>query len=292
MTNYDEIYMNIVQDVLKNGYFANNRTGEPTYKLPQKFMQFNLEEEFPILTTKHVAFKTAIKEILWIMQKQSNNIHDLDGHIWDEWADEDGSIGKAYGYQIKKYHQIDNLIESLKNNPQDRRMLLDMWNWEDLPKMNLAPCCFLSMWDVTDGHLNCMLIQRSGDLPLGVPFNTVQYAVLTCLIAQVTGLKPGLFAHVINNAHIYKNQVNGVSEQIKNYKHLKKYDNIFVKSFTKFFLPVMKNKEKYKKELEIVDCKPKLWINPEIKNFYDFTIDDIKLLDYKSMDKIKMPVSV
>ncbi|AOR24784.1 thymidylate synthase [Clostridium taeniosporum] len=260
MSLYDDKYLAIASDILENGYYDNNRTGMPTYKLPHQIMQFNLEREFPILTTKFVAFKTSVKEILWIMQKQSNNIKDLDGHIWDEWADEDGSIGKAYGYQVKKYHQIDNLIKSLKENPQDRRMMINIWNWEDMPEMNLAPCCFLSMWDVTDGKLNCMLVQRSGDLPLGVPFNTSQYAVLTHLIAQVTGLKPGLFTHVINNAHIYENQIEGMKTQL----------------------------ERKDKAYEA----PRLWINPEIKNFYDFTPDDIKLEGYKHHEAIKMPVSV
>ncbi|MDO5518800.1 MAG: thymidylate synthase [Clostridium sp.] len=260
MSTYDAKYLAIAKDILENGYFDTNRTGVSTYKLPHQVMQFNLEKEFPILTTKRVAFKTAVREILWIMQKQSNNINDLAGHIWDEWADEDGSIGKAYGYQVKKYHQIDNLIQSLKENPQDRRMMINIWNWEDLPEMNLAPCCFLSMWDVTDGRLNCMLIQRSGDIPLGVPFNSSQYAVLTHLLAQVTGLKPGLFTHVINNAHIYENQVEGMKLQLT------------------------RKDEAYE--------APKLWINPEIKDFYDFTEDDIKLIDYKHHETIKMPVSV
>ena len=260
MSTYDDKYLAIAKDILENGYFDTNRTGVSTYKLPHQIMQFNLEKEFPILTTKRVAFKTAVREILWIMQKQSNNINDLEGHIWDEWADEDGSIGKAYGYQVKKYHQIDNLIKSLKENPQERRMMINIWNWEDLPEMNLAPCCFLSMWDVTDGRLNCMLIQRSGDIPLGVPFNSSQYAVLTHLLAQVTGLKPGLFTHVINNAHIYENQVEGMKLQLT------------------------RKDEAYE--------APKLWINPEIKDFYDFTEEDIKLIDYKHHETIKMPVSV
>ena len=139
-------------------------------------------------------------------------------------------------------------------------MMINIWNWEDLPEMNLAPCCFLSMWDVTDGRLNCMLVQRSGDLPLGVPFNSSQYAVLTHLLAQVTGLKPGLFTHVINNAHIYENQVEGMNLQLT-------------------------------RKDEAYDA-PKLWVNPEIKDFYDFTEDDIKLIDYKHHETIKMPVSV
>lgn len=289
MTNFDELYIKMAKRILDKGYCDNNRTGMPSYKIPHQIMQFDLEEEFPILTSKFVAFKTAVKEILWIMQKQSNNINDLDGHIWDEWADKDGSIGKAYGYQIKKYHQIDRLIESLINNPQDRRMMINIWNWEDLPEMNLAPCCFLSLWDVTDGRLNCMLIQRSGDVPLGVPFNTTQYAVLTHLIAQVTGLKPGLLTHVINNAHIYTNQIEGMHMQFANCsKQLEAYFDY--DKFSKTY-PDIEEKD-YKKINEINNCKPTLKINREIKNFYDFTIDDIELEDYKHMGKIPMPVSV
>ncbi len=228
-----------------------------------QIMQFNLQKEFPILTTKFVAFKTAVKEMLWIYQKQSNVVEDLrqmNVKIWNEWEGEDGTIGKAYGYQVKKFHQIDNLIEALKNNPQDRRMMLNLWNWEDLPEMSLAPCCFLTMWDVTDGHLNCMLIQRSGDMPLGVPFNSAQFSVLTHMLAQVTGLKPGLFTHVINNAHIYENQIEGMKVQLT------------------------RANDAY--------SAPKLWLNPEIKDFYDFTIDDIKLVDYEYHPAIKMEVSV
>ena len=138
--------------------------------------------------------------------------------------------------------------------------MLNLWNWEDLPEMSLAPCCFLTMWDVTDGHLNCMLIQRSGDMPLGVPFNSAQFSVLTHMLAQVTGLKPGLFTHVINNAHIYENQIEGMEVQIT------------------------RANDAY--------SAPKLWLNPEIKDFYDFTIDDIKLVDYEYHPAIKMEVSV
>ena len=244
MSLYDKKYLNIVEDILNNGYYDNNRTGMPTYKLPHQIMQFNLENEFPILTTKFVAFKTAVKEMLWIYRDQSNDVTKLQEQnvrIWDEWVDENNTIGRGYGYQIAKFHQIDKLIETLKTNPQDRRMLM-------------------TMWDVTDGKLNCMLIQRSGDIPLGVPFNTSQYAVLVHLIAQVTGFKPGLFTHVINNAHIYENQVEGMKLQLT------------------------RANDEYE--------APKLWINPEITNFYDFTADDIKLIDYKYHPAIKMEVSV
>jgi thymidylate synthase len=263
MSLADKQYLQIVEDIVENGYYDNNRTGVPTYKLPHKIMQFNLQKEFPILTTKFVAFKTAVKELLWIYKDQSNDVRKLQDqnvHIWDEWMLEDGTIGLAYGYQIAKYNQVDRLIDALKNNPQDRRMMMLLWNFDDLPKMALQPCCFLTMWDVTDGYLNCSLIQRSGDFPLGVPFNTSQYAVLVHLIAQVTGLKPGLFTHFINNAHIYENQLEGMKLQ------LSRKDQAF--------------------------DAPKLWINPEIKNFYDFTAEDIKLIDYNHLGKIEMEVAV
>ncbi|WP_425514024.1 thymidylate synthase [Clostridium frigoris] len=259
LNEMDRQYLKIVEKILKRGYHDQNRTGVSTYKLPHQIMQFDLEEEFPILTTKSVAFKTAVKELLWIFKDQSNDVKKLQEqnvHIWDEWAYDDGTIGKAYGFQIAKYHQIDTLIEALKNNPQDRRMLMNLWNIEDLPEMALQPCCFLTLWDVTDGRLNCMLVQRSGDMALGVPFNTSQYAILVHLIARVTGLKAGLFTHVINNAHIYENHIEGLQLQVS-------------------------------RKPEALDA-PKLWINPEIKNFYDFTSEDVKLIDYKHLGKIDM----
>lgn len=263
MSLYDEKYLSMIKDILDNGYYDNNRTGIPTYKLPHQVMQFNLQKEFPILTTKFVAFKTAARELLWIFQDQSNNVHDLQAqnvNIWDEWMMEDGTIGTSYGWVVKKFDQIDKLIDSLKNNPQDRRMMINLWQIPYLDTGALAPCCFLTMWDVTDGYLNCMLVQRSGDMGLGVPFNTTQYAVLVHLIAQATGLKPGLLTHVINNAHIYQNQVEGLKLQLT------------------------RASEAYK--------APTLWINPEIKDFYKFTIDDIKLQDYNHHPTIKMEVAV
>ena len=217
MSRADEQYLDIVARILDSGYYANNRTGVPTYKLPHQIMQFDLAEEFPILTTKFVAFKTAVKELLWIWQKQSNDVRELQNmgvRVWDEWMREDGTIGKAYGYQIAKYKQLDNLLKMLKEDPQSRRMIVTLWNIEDLPDMALQPCAYETLWDVTDGKLNCMLIQRSGDMGLGVPFNLTQYAVLVYLIAKVSGLKPGQFTHVINNAHIYENHVEALRTQL------------------------------------------------------------------------------
>ena len=263
MSKFDDIYLDIVDKILKDGYYDQNRIGVATYKLPHQIMQFNLEEEFPILTTKFVAFKTAVKELLWIFQKQSNSVEELKAenvHIWDEWEMEDGTIGTAYGWIVKEFHQIDTLIEQLKTNPQNRRMIINLWQIPYLDTGALYPCVFNSCWDVTDGKLNCMLTIRSNDLPLGNPFNVVQYAVLVHLLAQVTGYKPGLLTVCISNAHIYENQIEGMKE------HLSRRDKA---------LPA-----------------PKLWINPEIKDFYKFTIDDIKLEGYEHLGKIEMPVSV
>ncbi len=263
MSIYDEKYLALVEEIINDGYYDVNRTGMNTYKLPHKIMQFNLEKEFPILTTKRVGFKTAIKELLWIFKDQSNDVtllQEQNCHIWDEWADENNTIGTSYGYIVEKYKQIDNLIEALKNNPQDRRMMINLWQIPYLDTGSLHPCCFLTMWDVTDGRLNCMLIQRSGDMGLGVPFNTTQYAVLVHLLAQVTNLRVGTFTHVINNAHIYENHIEGLKEQLS-------------------------------RKNEAYDA-PKLVINKEIKDFYDFKVCDINLVDYKYHDKISMEVSV
>ncbi|MDP4144185.1 MAG: thymidylate synthase [Bacillota bacterium] len=263
MSLYDTQYLSIVKNIINKGYYNQNRTGIPTYKLPHQIMQFDLGQEFPILTTKLVAFKTAVQEMLWIWQQQTNEVkwlRDRNIHIWDNWTDDKGTIGKAYGYQIAKYKQLDKLLDTLTNNPQDRRMIVSFWNIEDLPEMNLQPCAFQTMWDVTNGKLNCMLVQRSGDIPLGIPFNTTQYAVLVHLIAQVAGLRVGLLTHVINNAHIYENQMEGMKLQLS-------------------------------RENDALQA-PKLWINPEIKDFYAFTIDDIKLIDYKHLGKIEMEVSI
>ena len=237
MSLADKEYLGIVKNILEKGKLGQNRTGMPAYKLPHQIMQFDLEKEFPILTTKFVAF------------------------IWDEWMREDGTIGKAYGYQLAKYHQVDTLLETLKKDPQSRRMVVDLWNAGDLPDMALYPCAFLTMWDVSDeGRLNCMLVQRSGDMGLGVPFNMAQYAALIHMIAQVSGLRPGLFTHVINNAHIYENHAAALEKQLRR-------------------LP-----DAYE--------APKLVLNPEVRNFYDFQPEDIVLENYKHHDKIAMEVSV
>ncbi len=263
MSLADTQYLGIIENILEHGTYGQNRTGVATYKLPHQIMQFDLQEEFPILTTKFVAFKTAVKELLWIWQMQSNDVRklqEMNVRVWDEWMREDGTIGKAYGYQIAKYKQLDNLIKTIKEDPDSRRMIVTLWNIEDLDDMALQPCAYETLWDVADGHLNCMLIQRSGDMGLGVPFNTAQYAALQCMIAQVTGLKPGKFTHVINNAHVYENHVEALREQ------LARRDQA---------LPA-----------------PKIIVNPEIKDFYDFTPEDITLDGYEHLGKLSMTVAV
>lgn len=261
MSNADQQYLALVKEVLAEGYYDNNRTGIPTKKLFGKSFSFDLEQEFPILTTKQVYFKTAVKELLWIYVHQSNDVKKLQEMgvtVWDEWAREDQTIGKAYGYQVRKHQQIDKLIDGLIHNPQGRRHIISLWDMNDLEDMALQPCAFMTMWDVSDGKLNCTLVQRSADLGLGVPFNFTQYAVLVHMIAQVTGLTPGKFIHYMNNAHIYENHFAALQDQMQ--------------------------REPY--------AAPRIWLNPKITNFYDFTPDDIKLLDYQHHPKIEMEVAV
>jgi thymidylate synthase len=262
MNSADQQYLALIREVLEHGYYDNNRTGIPTKKLFGKMFHFDLRQEFPILTTKFVAFKTAVKELLWIYKYQSNDVtflrEQLGVKVWDEWAREDGTIGKAYGYQVAKHKQIDKLIEGLKKDPQGRRHIISLWDMEDLNEMALLPCAFMTMWDVSDGYLNCTLVQRSADLGLGVPFNFTQYAVLVHMIAQVTGLKPGQFIHFMNNAHVYENHFEALARQLERSPY----------------------------------PAPKLWLNPDITNFYDFTPDDVKLLDYQHHPKIEMEVAV
>ena len=293
MTKWDKEYIKLCSKILDEGVRVQNRTGIDTIKIPSYHLHFDLSEEFPVLATKQLFFRQAIIEMLWIYQAQSNDVRWLQErnvHIWDEWEiDEEGlwkatqnviengkyvkkevvrkfpkeyahTIGTAYGWIVKEFHQIDTLIEQLKTNPQNRRMIINLWQIPYLDTGALYPCVFNSCWDVTDGKLNCMLTIRSNDLPLGNPFNVVQYAVLVHLLAQVTGYKPGLLTVCISNAHIYENQIEGMKE------HLSRRDKA---------LPA-----------------PKLWINPEIKDFYKFTIDDIKLEGYEHLGKIEMPVSV
>ncbi|MBD5424049.1 MAG: thymidylate synthase [Allobaculum sp.] len=289
MSTWDEIYCHLCEDILKNGTRVSNRTGVDTLKLPMAHFQLNVGEEFPILTTKQLFIRQAVLELLWIYQVQSNDVRWLQErnvHIWDAWEiDEEGlwkdlntgqilrrfdpamahTIGTAYGYIVKKYGLMDRLLESLQTTPDDRRRVMSLWQDAELDTAVLPSCVWSSEWDITDGKLNVLVHQRSCDVPLGLPFNVTQYAVLLCMVAQVCGLKPGILDWSIKDAHIYVNQIEGIEEQLHRFHEQGSYP------------------------------APKLWLNPEIKNFYDFDhskdLKDIKLENYQHMGKISMPVA-
>lgn len=274
LTKYDYYYLSIANKILSEGEMRDNRTGIRAISLPHVCITIDLEEDgFPILASKFVGFKTAIKELLWIWQMQSNDVRklqDMNVHIWDEWMQEDGTIGKAYGYQLAKYNQVDNLIKTIKEDPTSRRMITTLWNIEDLPEMALQPCAFQTLWNINKGKLNCMLTIRSNDWFLGNPFNVAQYAALVYMIAQVTNYKPGRLTVCINDAHIYENHIPQIQEQLGLVDMNEMFDTFITNRF----------------------CKPKLVLNEDIKDFYDFTIDDIKLDGYIPGPKIKAEVAV
>ncbi len=283
MAKWDKEYIALCEDILKNGVKVKNRTGIDTIKLPFKSFEFDLEEEFPILTTKFVAFKSAVLELLWFYQAKSNDVRWLQERgvkIWNEWEiDENGhyqnrtfpkefahTIGTAYGYIVNKFNLSDNLIKKLKEDPNDRRMVMSLWQNDYLETAVLPSCVWNTMWDVTDGKLNCIVTCRSNDVGLGMPFNVTQYAVLVHLMAHVTGLKVGKLYYNAKDVHIYVNQIDGIKEQIKRYHEEGDFP------------------------------APKLWINPEVKDFFKFDnskeLKDIKLIDYQHHAKIKMDVAV
>lgn len=274
LTKYDYYYLSIANKILSEGEMRDNRTGIRAISLPHICITIDLEEDgFPILASKFVGFKTAVKELLWIWQMQSNDVRklqDMNVHIWDEWMQEDGTIGKAYGYQLAKYKQVDNLIKTIKEDPTSRRMITTLWNIEDLPEMALQPCAFQTLWNINKGKLNCMLTIRSNDWFLGNPFNVAQYAALVHMIAQVTNYKPGRLTVCINDAHIYENHIPQIQEQLGLVDMNEMFDTFITNRL----------------------CKPKLVLNEDIKDFYDFTIDDIKLDGYIPGPKIKAEVAV
>ena len=276
MSKSDVLFVNMCQKILKEGFStegANVRArwedGSPAYTIKTFGVvnRYDLQEEFPALTLRRTAIKSAMDEILWIWQRKSNNIHDLKPHIWDEWADPDGSIGKAYGYQMaRKYmfaqgemDQVDNVLWQLKNQPQSRRIMTNIYNFEDLSEMNLEPCAYSMTFNVTGDRLNAILNQRSQDILAANNWNVVQYAVLLMMFAQVSGLKPGELVHVISDAHIYNRHVPVIEELISRPQY----------------------------------PAPKVWLNPEIKDFYDFTTDDIFVEDYQYGEQIEnIPIAV
>lgn len=286
----DEQYCSVLKQILEEGWMAPNRTEYNAQKLIQKTMYFDLGKgELPLLKTKHVAWKTAIKEMLWIYQKASNKVQDFrdmftnGSTIWDGWEGEDGTIGKAYGYQIATFHQVENLIKTLKTNPQDRSMMLNLWNWQDKSEMNINPCCFLTMWDVTQGKLNCTLIQRSCDMGLGVPLNMIQFAALQIAIAWAVGLKPGTLCHFLQNAHVYENQLDSIKKQLNNYNELldfsptsDSYLAVIVNS-----IPTLHMRGEYLPYEEIT-------VDQALERFYSIEPEDFILEDYHHFNAINM----
>lgn len=276
MSKADKLFKIMCADILENGFSTEGSTvrarwedGSPAYTI-KKFgvvNRYDLSEEFPALTLRKTAIKTATDELLWIWQRKSNNIKDLNGHIWDEWADETGSIGKAYGYQMsKKYKfaqgemdQVDNVIWQLKNQPQSRRIMTNIYNFDDLSEMNLEPCAYSMTFNVTGNKLNGILNQRSQDILAANNWNVVQYSVLIMMLAQVTGLVPGELVHVISDAHIYDKHIPLIRELI--------------------------SREEFP--------APKVTLNPDVKDFYDFTPDDVIVENYQAGEQIKdIPIAV
>lgn len=261
-------YLDLLDHVLTNGTEKHDRTGTGTISVFGYQMRFPLEEGFPLLTTKKLHLRSIIHELLWFLRGDTNvqYLHDNKVTIWDEWADEDGNLGPIYGKQWRSWgcddgkvvDQIANLIVQIKTNPDSRRLLVSAWNVGELDKMALPPCHIIFQFYVAAGRLSCQLYQRSADIFLGVPFNIASYALLTMMIAQVCGLKPGDFVHTLGDAHIYLNHVEQCRLQLTRDPRA---------------LPTMK-------------------INPERKNILDFVYDDFTLENYNPHPHIKGEVSV
>lgn len=282
MSYADKLFIDMCSDIIENGYSTEGEKVRPkwpdgTYAYTIKKFgvvnRYDLSKEFPAITLRKTYIRSAIDEILWIWQKKSNNVHDLSSHIWDEWADEDGSIGKAYGYQLGKKHkykegemdQVDRVLFDLKENPFSRRIMTNIYVHEDLHEMNLYPCAYSMTFNVTKEKdsdkltLNGILNQRSQDVLAANNWNVCQYAVLVHMLAQVCGMKAGEFVHVIADAHIYDRHVPMIEELISREP-----------------LPA-----------------PTFWLNPEITDFYDFTPDDVRLDRYETHPQIKnIPIAV
>lgn len=299
MSKWDDKYIKLCKKILDDGIRVENRTGTDTIKIPGYFLEFDLQEEFPVLTTKKLYFRQAILEMLWIYQAQSNDVRWLqerDVRIWNEWEidsegfwnatqmipDEKGNlvktdikksfgkeyaytIGTAYGYIVNKFKLTDKILDLVNKNRRDRRVVISLWQDDYLETAVLPSCVWSTEWDITDDTINIWVHQRSADVPLGLPFNVTQYATLLSMIAHVSRLKPGKIFWSIKDAHIYVNQVDGIKEQIRRYDEIGSYP------------------------------APKLWLNPKITDFYNFDnskdLKDIKIEDYKDMGPIKMDIS-
>ncbi|HIW21355.1 MAG TPA: thymidylate synthase [Candidatus Dorea intestinavium] len=282
MSYADHLFINMCQEILEHGTDTKGEKVRPVWEdgssayTIKKFgvvNRYDLAKEFPALTLRRTAIKSCTEELLWIWQKKSNNVNELKTRIWDSWADENGSIGKAYGYQMGIKHQykegmfdqVDRVLYDLKNNPYSRRIMTSIYTFEDLHEMSLYPCAYSMTFNVTKEAgadkltLNGILNQRSNDVLAANNWNVCQYAILLHMFAQVSDMKVGEFIHVIADAHIYDRHVPMIKELIEREP-----------------LPA-----------------PKFWLNPEIKDFYDFTPDDVKLIDYETHEQIKgIPVAI
>lgn len=282
MSYADKVFINMCRDIIENGTSTEGEKVRPKWEdgtaayTIKKFgvvNRYDLSKEFPALTLRRTAIKSCVDELLWIWQKKSNNVHELKSHIWDSWADENGSIGKAYGYQMQVKHQykeemmdqVDRVLYDLKENPYSRRIMTNIYVHEDLHEMNLYPCAYSMTFNVTKEEgseqltLNGILNQRSQDVLTANNWNVCQYAVLLHMFAQVCGMKAGELVHVIADAHIYDRHIPLIEELISREP-----------------LPA-----------------PKFWLNPEVKDFYDFTPDDVRLEDYETHPQIKnIPVAI
>lgn len=261
-------YLDLLQHILDNGVEKSDRTGTGTISCFGYQMRFDLQEGFPILTTKKLHLKSIIHELLWFLQGDTNikYLKDNGVRIWDEWADENGDLGPVYGHQWrswtgadgKTYDQISEAVRLIKNNPDSRRIIVNAWNVADLPQMALTPCHALFQFYVADGKLSCQLYQRSADVFLGVPFNIASYALLTMMMAQVCGLEYGEFVHTFGDVHLYSNHMEQAKLQLTR---------------KPFALPTMK-------------------INPDVKDIFSFKFEDFTLENYEAHPHIKAPVAV
>jgi thymidylate synthase len=263
-----QAYLELMRHVLEQGADKNDRTGTGTRSVFGYQMRYDLGKGFPLVTTKKIHFKSVVHELLWFIKGDTNirYLQDNGVSIWNEWADEHGELGPVYGAQWRSWQgakgqtidQLSEVIEQIKTNPDSRRLIVSAWNVAELENMALMPCHALFQFYVANGKLSCQLYQRSADIFLGVPFNIASYALLTMMIAHVTGLKPGEFIHTLGDAHLYSNHFEQAKEQL-----------------SRDPLPL-----------------PEVVLNPEVKSLFDFSFDDIKLLNYQSYKAIKAPIAV